>query len=220
MATQAAKRMPNRMVLTDHLAELARLSASKQVVGGGRLVTHATGEETANVLKHWVAHAGGLAPKPAPAAPQAPPALDRLTLDTGYIAFDNGVPVGGSSQLILFPNGDLNFSGHFHDSGAPSYDMSFVIVVASGNTAIEFPLTGRVHGTFEAGSRDWDWNISQNNPAIHDLWGDFSRSYYWHWNAAANADIGQLVTLGLTTVAAAIGIALGAINIVKGLKGK
>jgi hypothetical protein len=70
----------------------------------------------------------------------------------------------------------------------------------------------------EAGSRDWNWGISQNNPALADLWASISQSYYWHWNAAVNADIGQLTTLGLTSVAAAIGIALGAINIVKAVK--
>lgn len=208
------------MLLADHITELAQQSGVTHVLGGTKHVVVPTPGQASALIKHWSQSAGGLAPHtPAPTpTPPPPPSLSQLDLDTGYIAFDNGVAVGGSSLLTLLPNGAFSFSGHFHDSGGASYDMSYVAIVATGNSAITFEQGGRVHGTFEAGSRDWDWGISGNNPALTDLWESISSSYYWHWNAAANADIGQLITLGLTSLAAAIGIAIGSINIIKAVK--
>ena len=77
--------------------------------------------------------------------------------DTGYITFSGGVPVGGYSNLVLYPNGAINFSGHAHVSGAPGYDYSFVWAVKDSNvpaTVYVFAASGRLHGTFESGSRD------------------------------------------------------------------
>lgn len=39
---------------------------------------------------------------------------------TGSVTFNNGVPVGGWVTLELHSDGTCLFSGHFHDSGAPS----------------------------------------------------------------------------------------------------
>jgi hypothetical protein len=119
-------------------------------------------------------------------------------LDTGSIVFGGGVPVGGFSHLSLFPNGAVSFTGHFHDSGAPSYDVSLVWALKSSTgTAFTFAKQGRVHGTFEAGSRDFDWGDSPTNAALAAAWADISAGYTWVWRAAANVDIGQLVDAGV-----------------------
>src|SRR5207245_8602574 len=49
--------------------------------------------------------------------PQSPPnaaPLPRIDLDTGYIAFHGGVPVGGFSHLTVYADGSYAYTGHFH----------------------------------------------------------------------------------------------------------
>ena len=86
---------------------------------------------------------------PQPAEPEPkPPQLEALELDSGYIAFSGGVPVGGNAHLSLFPNGAYSSTGHFHDSGTPSYDMEMAWAVRSSTgTVFTFAHKGRVHGT-------------------------------------------------------------------------
>jgi len=108
------------------------------------------------------------------------------------INFDNGVPVGGWANLTIYPNGNYNFSGHFHDSGATSYNVGLVMAVRNPatNTVFTFSDTGHVAGTFEPGSRDHDFNQSGNNPAIQSAWNDLMEyGYGWGWNSRASWDL-------------------------------
>jgi hypothetical protein len=119
--------------------------------------------------------------------------LERITLQSGTITFGGGVPVGGGATLTLFPNGDYEFSGYFHDSGATSYDVSMLWAVKSvTDTALAFNTTGRVHGTFEPGSRDYNWNLSGTNIAIAGEWDALSVQYTTRWTANATLDISIL----------------------------
>lgn len=210
-----------------NLMELAHISGITQMKSASSHVVFPTSEGTQRLI-HGLAQLNQIIqpaaepPQPAPPPPAPPPPqLGNLILDTGSITFDNGVPVGGFAHLELYPNGAINFTGHFHDSGAPSYDVSFVYIVmgspdgAGQRTAFTFSKQGRLHGTFEAGSRDFDWGDNQTNSALANAWPTISSGYYWQWNARTSADIGQLITLGLGTIAAAVGITLGTINIIK-----
>lgn len=120
---------------------------------------------------------------------------DRLgPFNWNPIVFGGGVPVGGWAQLTLFRNGAVNFSGHFHVSGAPSYNVACAFAVRSGDgTIFTFTHTGRVHGTFESGSRNDDWDQNPTQTAVAADWPSLSASWSWHANAGANADIGQLL---------------------------
>jgi hypothetical protein len=116
--------------------------------------------------------------------------LSEIALQTGPIVFDNGVPVGGWAYLKAFPDGSYNFTGHFHDSGATSYTVNIVWVLnSSTGTAFTFATSGQVHGTFDAGSRDYDWNIQGNNAALVDAWDDLSAGFAQQWKASASLDI-------------------------------
>jgi hypothetical protein len=174
------------------LVELATQAGIKQsIIGGGDLVLpdQATKAKLTNEFSGVV-----FGEERAPSPLLAPPLLERLELDTGYIAFSGGVPVGGYSHLSLFPNGAFSFTGHFHVSGAPSYNMELVWVIRSkAGTVYTFAHGGRVHGTFEAGSRNDDWGNSNTNPALAAAWADISAGYSWRWNAGANLDIGSMV---------------------------
>lgn len=132
--------------------------------------------------------------QPAPPPPPPPPPPEQLgPFNWSPIVFGGGVPVGGWAQLTLFRTGGYNFTGHFHGSGAPSYDTSCVFAVRdAGGTVYTFSHRGRVHGTFESGSRDDDWGDSGTNPALAAGWGNLAAAWSWHANAAANGDFGQL----------------------------
>ncbi|MEO3807945.1 hypothetical protein ABGB17_02970 [Sphaerisporangium sp. B11E5] len=148
---------------------------------------------------HWTDH---LRPPNREDAPEsfALPSIQA----SGQIVFGGGVPVGGWTTIALFPNGAFNYSGHFHVSGAPSYNvaLTWVVTTRDGNPAFSLPIRGRVHGTFEPGSRDFDWNHSGLNPALAAAWPELSAGYRWQWNAGANIDIGALIS----TASRAIGV--------------
>ena len=129
---------------------------------------------------------------PPPPAPALPTQLGPFS--TGTISFDGGVPVGGWSQITLYQDGSYNFSGHFHDSGAPSYndELGWAIVSSTG-VAYTFEHSGHMAGTFESGSRDDDWNISDRNDAIAAGWADLCNGYTWRWQAGVNFDTGALM---------------------------
>jgi hypothetical protein len=96
-------------------------------------------------------------PEPAAPAEFAPAALPSISLASGPITFGGGVPVGGWSNLSLYPNGWFNFVGHFHDSGAPSYNVDHVWSIWSpGHGLIMIGTQGHMAGTFESGSRDFN----------------------------------------------------------------
>lgn len=123
---------------------------------------------------------------------------------SGTIVFGNGVPVGGWTAISLFPNGAFNFSGHLHVSGAPSYDIGVTWVVSTrdGQPTFSLPIQGRCHGTFEAGSRDFDWNVSGSNPALAAAWAELSAGYKWAWHAGANIDINSITGAAVQAVGA------------------
>jgi hypothetical protein len=142
-------------------------------------------EQAMDIIKHIWGGNGSSAPPPRPH-------LNNF-VQTTAIGFDDA-PVGGWSSLSIWPNGAFNFSGHMHDSGAPSYDYGVVWVFSSlSGTAFVFANKGRLHGTFEAGSRDDDWNQSGTNSVIADAWDDISAGYHWQCSAEVNMDLGQLI---------------------------
>jgi hypothetical protein len=112
-----------------------------------------------------------------------------IVLHTG-ITFGGGVPVGGWANLTVYGDGSYNFSGHFHDSGFPSYNTGIVWVLrASNGTVFTFSNTGQVAGTISPGSRDHDWNISGVNPAFARTWESINRGYSHQWRARASLDV-------------------------------
>ena len=108
---------------------------------------------------------------------------------TGNISYPSGVPVGGYASLTLRSDGTYEFTGQFHDSGAPSYDDHFAWGVrASDGFAFTFAHRGHMAGTFEAGSRDDDWNVTGYNTDIAAHW-DALQGWNWQWRADVNWDV-------------------------------
>ena len=110
----------------------------------------------------------------------------------GSITFKGGVPVGGNAAVKMWPDGNYQFIGHFHDSGAPSYNVAILFAVTGHNGyVLTFSHTGHMAGTFESGSRDNDWNNTGRNDYIRTHWAEFARAG-WKGNAHTGLDVGSL----------------------------
>jgi hypothetical protein len=137
--------------------------------------------------------------------------VQSLSWNTGTIAFSGGVPVGGWANLLLFPDGTAQFTGHFHVSGAPSYNTALAWAVKAGDGFVfTFAHAGRVHGTFESGSRDDDWNEVRHSDDLRNHFNALSASWNQRWSAHVNLNIGAVVD----DVKTAVGVAAAVIAIV------
>jgi hypothetical protein len=200
----------DRIVMTAVANELYTASATTASrVGGGTLMPaiDRASKDAEHDLTEWYPELsrtvtrfrtdtlGGLAPQVGP-------------LDTGPIHFDGGVPVRGWAQLTLFQSGHFNFVGHFHDSGATSYNVAFGVGVRSRlGVLYTFAKSGHMAGTFEFGSRDFDWSVAEHRPPIQEDWSNISVNSTWWWSAKVNLDIaGVLSTVKtLAEVAGSVG---------------
>ena len=115
-----------------------------------------------------------------------------VVFDTNYISFDNGVPVGGSATVGVWPSGYYVFTGSFHDSGAIGYDDKFEwgLTDASGNV-FTFQHQGSMQGTdaIFSPNRDDGWTNAGTNPA---LVAAFPTLGLGHWHARVNIDFADL----------------------------
>jgi hypothetical protein len=113
------------------------------------------------------------------------------------VTFDGGVPVGGSWDLLIHPDGSYQFSGSFHDSGAPSYDVSVGVVPAGAkHNAFTFGQQGSVQGT-EAGfspNRDWDFNKQASSQALAWAYVDLVGIGQPAWHASVSLDLGAVLS--------------------------
>ncbi|MCW2828890.1 MAG: hypothetical protein JWQ67_2506 [Marmoricola sp.] len=183
------------------------------MIGGGTIFgsLEQSSTESDDVLHEWYPHltfTQGHATQT-----DAPPIQQVGPLNTGYITFGGGVPVGGFSQLTLFQSGQFNFNGHFHVSGAPSYNVAFAVGVRSRQGVLyTFLRSGHLAGTFEPGSRDYDWSVQEFRAVIHDDWPNLINNSTWWWNAKVNWDplalLGTIKTLAQTAGAVGQVVAL------------
>ncbi|TMR20564.1 hypothetical protein ETD86_18655 [Nonomuraea turkmeniaca] len=119
------------------------------------------------------------------------------------VRFGGGIPVGGRTSLTLHADGTYTWSGHLRDSGAPSYNISSVCVVRfSSGTAYAFKSSGRLHGTFEPGSRNHDWNKSGRIATLPAAWRA-SQSHRWSCKNSVSLSLSGLVDSALQVVGAA-----------------
>ena len=92
------------------------------------------------------------------------------------VTFPDGVAIGGSVHVSLFKDGTSTFSGSLHDSGAVAYNCAVACGVYDSQRRL-YPLTqsGYAAGTFEPGSRDFNWNEPGDpnpNPKLREYWND------------------------------------------------
>jgi hypothetical protein len=126
------------------------------------------------------------------------------------IVFPSGIALGGWFDLALTRHGDISFSGHFHDSGADSYDTTLVVVLMTPD-GLAYSVThqGRTHGTFEPGSRNDDWAVNTQSNLVAANWDNQFALAGWRWSAHSTSLIGQALTNFVTDVANQLAQALG-----------
>jgi hypothetical protein len=169
-------------------------TSDEQSLPDGQLIPNIRVSYFANGKIVWTADGGAK-------AMQNP---SEMTFDSGYMTFDNGVPVGGWAKVTLSSDGSYHFWGSFHDSGLLDYTdtVSFGILGLDGNL-YQVPLhSGSVKGhitTFFGGSNDDNWDTSGNDPALRAEWpllsgcsGYFKADTKWD----ASALVGEVAQAG------------------------
>src|ERR1022692_4583748 len=137
-----------------------------------------------------------------------PPPPTQFDYDTGIITFSGGVAAQGSAHLTIHQDGSYQFTGHFHDSGAISYNEVIALAfLDSNNNAYTFARQGSIAGTFESGSRDDVWNITGENDSIAANWTAISASGpAFYYRADISSDLSQLVSTLLSVIQTAAGV--------------
>ncbi|WP_432932695.1 hypothetical protein ACQPZZ_15625 [Microbispora sp. CA-135349] len=116
------------------------------------------------------------------------------------VNFSGGVPVGGWTSLTVYRDGTYQWSGHMHDSGGTSYNFSGVCVVrTSSGSAFVFETFGRLHGTFDSGSRDHNWNKSGTISSLPTAWRA-SSGYTWSCQNSVKLNLDGTVKTALDAV--------------------
>jgi hypothetical protein len=108
---------------------------------------------------------------------------------TNQWTFNNGVPVGGDHVITIWSSGYAEFKSHFHDSGFWSYDVSLNCALSDTvGRAYTFSRSGRMYGTIESGSRDFDLDQTTYNADIQANWVDIENGNLQMWcNAHAGS---------------------------------
>lgn len=126
-------------------------------------------------------------------------------------SFSSGIAAGGSVNLKIFSDGQLKFTGNFHDSGALSYDYAVgCVFIDADKKAWQIGHSGHIAGTLGEGSRDDNINEEGNNQALARNWRAISAANpTLRGRAQVNTSVGDiLVALVLGTGAIGAGIAL------------
>ena len=175
---------------TDRLLERAYQEARSRSMVAGETY-HAIMEPVAHAGSPWGSGPGDLGPITTIVLPPT------MSLSTGPINFPGGTPVRGEASIKLYQSGNYEFYGHFHDSGAPSYDAGIAwLIVGDDGHGISFERKVHLNGTFESGSRDGNWMETGNNPDIAAHWGNISAypgQYHARYQAVVNWDWGIAV---------------------------
>jgi hypothetical protein len=132
-------------------------------------------------------------------------------LRTSRPVFGGGTPVGGSSHITIRQDGSYTFKGHFHDSGAPDFNVALVCAVKdSQNRVYTFQHSGHMSGTFSSGSRDDDFLVDSRHDQVADDWANLGAGATAHFRADTSAEL-----LGITNaLVGSIGTVLAVVGIV------
>jgi hypothetical protein len=112
-----------------------------------------------------------------------PPVLE---INFPHIVFKSGVAADADTHLTFRQDGTYTFSGHFHDSGAASYDVSIAAAVKDSlNQAYVCVQSGHIGGLVDPANRTFPWDYTKQDARISDFWPNIVMGY----SAQAHADI-------------------------------
>jgi hypothetical protein len=117
------------------------------------------------------------------------------TFESGQIVFDDGTPVGGHASVTVRQDGTFTFTGHFHDSGFPSYTVQLLVVVMGDDrVAFTFAHDGSVEGTnvLLGRDRDDDWTDNGANGELAQHWARLQNPAV-RWTTSADWDLTSML---------------------------
>lgn len=124
--------------------------------------------------------------------------------------------LGGWVKVIINSDASVRWQGHAHDSGADGYDFGISAVVRSpSGRAVAMAHSGHVGGTFTAGSRDHDWDVTQPpNSLVRANIGAFANSQF-QTHLEYSSDIGSALEKVVSwLIKFGVGAALGPVGAV------
>jgi hypothetical protein len=143
-----------------------------------------------------------------PGAADAPAAApDVLAFDNNDITFGNGIAAGGNSHVKLHRDGSVEFTSHFHDSGATDYYYSITwAIYATDGTIFTFHHRDKIIGHLTSGQADRNSNFSANttNAEVAQHWDALARANIGRMSAHVAATLGDLVDTGKQALDAAL----------------
>lgn len=95
---------------------------------------------------------------------------EGIVLEEPVIA-DDGVALGGHHKITLRSDGGYTYGGHFRATGWPSYGVSLAAhVIGPDGISVAVVAQDDVHGTNEAGDREYSWALEGFNTLISEHW--------------------------------------------------
>ncbi len=138
-------------------------------------------------------------------APGNPP--DVLAFDNNSITFDRGIAAGGNSHVKLHPDGRVEFTAHFHDSGATDYYYSITwAIYASDGTIFTLHHRGKIIGHLTGGQADRNSNFNGDttNAEVAQHWAALTRANTARVSAHVATSLGGLLDTAKQAVDAVI----------------
>ncbi|UOZ07030.1 hypothetical protein [Amycolatopsis sp. WQ 127309] len=136
-----------------------------------------------------------------------PDVPDKLTYHAKSITFSGGTALGGWALVTLFPDGNFEFSGHLHNSGAAAYEHTLILAVPdAAGQILTFRQSGNTFGTLQPGPRDCDWKTAGHNDLIATSWNALTaQGGEPSWRIDASVNWGAIINALVDDIAKAAG---------------
>jgi hypothetical protein len=140
-----------------------------------------------------------------PAAPGSLP--DLLEYNEPSIRFADRIAAEGNSHVRLHSDGTIEFTSHFHDSGAQDYAYSIVwAIYASDGTVFALQHSGTIKGHLTGGQSDRESNYSETivDDRLRVHWPALVRGVRTHMAANMTGNFGGILGTAKETLDSAI----------------
>lgn len=118
--------------------------------------------------------------------------------------------LGGWVKVTVFADGGVRWQGHAHNSGLDGYHFGVSAVVATpSGRGVALARSGHVGGTIAAGSRDYDWDVTEFNPLVAAAFDQYANGRL-ETNLEYSSDIGSAMEKAASwLIKFGVGTALG-----------
>jgi hypothetical protein len=127
----------------------------------------------------------------------APGALtDLLTYNEPSITFRSDIAANANSRVRLHSDGTVEFTSHFHDSGAQDYVYSISwAIYASDGTVFTLQHSGKINGHLTGGQSDRNSDYSESTvyDQVRTHWPALVRGSKSHMSAHVSGSLGGLL---------------------------